>query len=384
MIETPASSNLLAASVEPWQIEDDSQDKNQKASYLVATGADKRLNLFNLDADNTVAASISGLTDSPILSYASIRGQYQLLTTMSGQLLLVSGNKVIDRRKDHTKYAVKVVAYEDHEHIWIVTAGWDMQVLIYRMSPASSSGIEIKIGEPVGSIKLPSNPESVLFVHHPETQELTLILSRRDSTYVYYYNIESLRTADTQQKCEETGKQNLAPNSNAWVAFSPSCLAQSPRDVGVVAIALSTLPHMKVMIVRLLFPTNSKIEDGDSITATQLSQSMASLALQNREDAAIIIQANTFAPQTAYSTPQVVWRPDGSGVWVNGDDGVIRGIESKTGKLVTMLKHGHEAGSKVRSIWAGWVEGNNSTEEWVVSGGFDKKLIVWKCDRSEN
>ncbi|KAF3399690.1 hypothetical protein DPV78_007189 [Talaromyces pinophilus] len=382
LIETPASSNLLAASVEPWQIENGDQDKYQKESYLVATGADRRLNLFNLDANNTVAASIAGLTDSPILSYASVRGQYQLLTTMSGQLLLVSGNEVIDRRKDHTKYAVKVIAYEGDEHIWIVTAGWDMQVLIYRLSP-NSSGTELKIGEPVGSIKVPSNPESILLVQHPETQDLTLILSRRDSTYIYYYNIEPLRSADTQQTCEETGKQNLAPNSNAWVAFSPSCLAQSPRDPGIIAVALSSLPHMKVMIVRLLFPTNSKVEDRDSTTATQLSQSMASLALQNREDAAIIIQANTFAPQTAYSTPQVVWRPDGSGVWVNGDDGVIRGIESKTGKLVTILKNGHEAGTKVRSIWAGRVNGESSTEEWVVSGGFDKRLIVWKPESSD-
>lgn len=375
-------SNLLAASVESWQIEDGDQDKNQKDSYLVATGADRRLNLFNLDSDNTVAASIAGLTDSPILSYASIRGQYQLLTTMSGQLLLVSGNEVIDRRKDHTKYAVKVLAYEDHGHIWIATAGWDMQVLIYRLSTASSTAL--KIGEPVGFVKVSSNPESILLVNHPETQDLMLMLSRRDSTYMYYYNIEPLRSVDAQQTCEETGKQNLAPNSNAWVAFSPSCIAQNPRDPGVVAVALSTLPHMKVMIVRLLFPTNSKIEDGDGITTTQLSQSMASLALQNREDAAIMIQANTFAPQTAYSTPQVVWRPDGSGVWVNGDDGVIRGIESKTGKLVTMLKNGHEAGSKVRSIWAGWVEGKNSIEEWVVSGGFDKRLIVWKCENLED
>lgn len=383
LIETPASSNLLAASVEEWQIDDRDQDNSQRGSYLVATGADRRLNLFNLDANNTVATSISGLTDSPILSYASIRGQYQLLTTMSGQLLLVSGNEVIDRRKDHKKYAVKVLAYEEHdENIWVVTVGWDMQVLIYRMILASSSNIELKIGEPVGSIKVPSNPESILLVPHPETQELTLVLSRRDSTYIYYYNVEPLRSVNTPQTCEETGKQNLAPNSNAWVAFSPSCLAQNPRDPGLVAVALSTLPHMKV-IVRLLFPTNSRFEDGDGITATQLSQSLASLALQSHEDAAIIIQANTFAPQTAYSTPQVVWRPDGSGVWVNGDDGVIRGIESKTGKLVAMLKNGHEAGSKVRSIWAGWVEGKNSTEEWVVSGGFDKRLIVWKPGSSD-
>lgn len=141
---------------------------------------------------------------------------------------------------------------------------------------------------------------------------------------------------------------------------------------------------MKVIIVRLLFPTISQSEENIHTAATQLNQSMASLVLQNREDAAILIQANTFAPQTAYSTPQVVWRPDGSGIWVNGDDGVIRGIESKTGKLVTMLKNGHEAGSKVRSIWAGWVEKENSTEEWVVSGGFDKRLIVWKCKSSND
>lgn len=384
LIDTPASCNLLAASVESWQIEDGDQDKNQKDAYIVATGADRRLNLFNLDVDNTVATSIAGLADSPILSYASIRGQYQLLTTMSGQLLLVSGNRVIDRRKDHTKYAVKVLAYEDRdEHIWIVTAGWDTQVLIYRLSLAPSSDGHLKLDDPVGYIKLSSNPESILLVQHPETQDLTLILSRRDSTYIYYYDIEPLREAESHKTCEETGRQNLAPNSNAWVAFSPSCLAQSPRDPGVIAVALSTLPHMKVMIVRLLFPRNSQVEDGGNITATQLSQSMASLALQNREDAAIMIQANTFAPQTAYSTPQVVWRPDGSGVWVNGDDGVIRGIESKTGRLVTMLKNGHEAGSKVRSIWAGWVEGKNSAEEWVVSGGFDKRLIVWKPENSD-
>lgn len=69
-----------------------------------------------------------------------------------------------------------------------------------------------------------------------------------------------------------------------------------------------------------------------------------------------------------------MWRPDGSGLWVNGDDGVLRGLEAKTGKVVAILKGGHEAGSKIRSIWCGMVEG----QEWVVSGGFDRRLVVWK------
>ena len=86
-----------------------------------------------------------------------------------------------------------------------------------------------------------------------------------------------------------------------------------------------------------------------------------------------MIHCTTFAPQTAYSTPAVAWRPDGSGVWVNGDDGAIRGIETSSGKVISTLQ-GHEEGSKVRCLWAGEVEG----EELLVSGGFDQRLIVWQ------
>lgn len=68
---------------------------------------------------------------------------------------------------------------------------------------------------------------------------------------------------------------------------------------------------------------------------------------------------------------------------VNGDDGVVRGIETKTGKVVTLLKDGHEPACKVRTIWAGYVavpleDGDTGQEEWVISGGFDKRLVVWK------
>ena len=89
-----------------------------------------------------------------------------------------------------------------------------------------------------------------------------------------------------------------------------------------------------------------------------------------------------MAPQTQFSTPQVCWRPNGSGVWVNGDDGALRGIEVKPGKIIAVLKEGgHEAGSKIRCIWAGFInlEGEEGKEEeWVISGGFDRTLIAWK------
>jgi hypothetical protein len=55
-----------------------------------------------------------------------------------------------------------------------------------------------------------------------------------------------------------------------------------------------------------------------------------------------------IAPQTSY-TPQVVWRLDGCRVWVNGDDGVVRGIEIMTGKIAALLK-GHKLRIKVRRL----------------------------------
>lgn len=317
---------------------------------------------------------------------------------MSGQLILQRGADVLGRRKDHSKYAIKVVAHEDADtgKVLVATAGWDSKICVYAFDlPAETAGEDpdtVTMGEPVAYINLATNPESMLFVRHVDLGRVVLLVSRRDSTHLYYYQVDNLLTnsTTTPQECNLLGKQNLAPHSNAWVTFSPSGLALSPHDPGLLAVATSSLPHMKVIIVRLLFPPAESFEIGANQTTspaaaepeTQATQAFAALALQNREDTAILVQANTFSPQTAYSTPQVVWRPDGSGVWVNGDDGVIRGVEARTGKVVALLKQGHRNGYKVRTIWAGWVEvldnGKVTIEEWVVSGGFDKRLIIWK------
>ncbi|KAJ5365412.1 hypothetical protein N7517_008298 [Penicillium concentricum] len=382
VIQTPTSSNILSASVEKWQKPRGDVDEAASAqSYIVSTGADKQVHLFGTTEDNTALKSFSGLSATPILSFVSIlQGRYILMSNMSGQLILQHGSETLDSRKDHAKYLVKVVAYEDKtdpSKWWVATAGWDEHVYLYCLNiPDEANASALEIGEPVARIKLNSNPETLLFVPHVDTNELLLLVSRRDSTHIYYYKVEAASEARL------LGHQNLAPHSNAWIAFSLCDMALSPHDPGLLAVATSSLPHMKVIIVRLLFPATETASASED-PVTQASQAMATLELQNREDAAILVQANTFAPQTDYSTPQLTWRPNGSGVWVNGDDGVVRGIETKTGKVIATLKGGHEAGFKVRTVWSGYVdvpqeEGDPVREEWVISGGFDKKLVVWK------
>lgn len=404
VIQTPTSSNILAASVEQWQkprgdADEAAADGASTQSYIVSAGADKQVHLLDTAEGNAAKRSFSSLSTSPVLSFTSIlQGRYILMTNMSGQLLLQHGSQTLDNRKDHAKYAVNVVAYEDKadpSKWWVATAGWDECIFLYCLNiPDEADAPALKIGEPVTRIKLVSNPESLLFVPHVDTNELLLLVSRRDSTYIYYYQVEAAseetdpRENDgaaaekSSRKARLIGQQNLAPHSNAWVTYSPAHMVLSPHDPGLLAVATSTLPSMKVIIVRLLFPAVKTTPTSED-PVTQASQALATLELQNREDAAILVQANTFAPQTDYSTPQVAWRPNGSGVWVNGDDGVVRGIETKTGKVIATLKGGHEPGFKVRSVWSGYVavpqtEGDPVWEEWVISGGFDKRLVVWK------
>ncbi|CAG8009789.1 unnamed protein product [Penicillium salamii] len=397
VVQTPTSANPLSVSVEQWQCprDDDEQDATAR-SYIVSTGSDKQVHLLNTEEGNAAVASFPGISDSPVLSIVSIlHGRYILMTNMSGKLLLQHGHQTLDTRKDHAKYAVKVIVFQDKSissKWWVATAGWDQTVLLYCLNIPESNASTLRIGDPVARIKLISNPESLLFVPHVDTNELLLLVSRRDSTVIHYYQVEA-DDADVDAARENgprearlLGQQNLAPHSNTWVAFSPADMVLSPSDPGLLAVATSTLPHLKVMIVRLLFPNATADQCGPTSTTdqiTQASQAMANLAIQNREDAAILVQANTFASQTAYSTPQLAWRPDGSGVWVNGDDGVVRGVETKTGKVIALLKGGHEPGCKVRSVWSGYVAvpqpgGHTVREEWVISGGFDKRVVIWK------
>lgn len=298
---------------------------------------------------------------------------------MSGQLLVSDlEGSTVDRRRDHAKYVVKIAVHEDPEVPLVATAGWDNKLNLY--SPSTVGG-KLSMGEPYATVTLQTKPEAMLFVMHPETGDPLILLSRTDSSFLYYYT--------TEKEPRLLGRQNLAPHSNAWVAFTPSALALCPTDPLLVAVGTSSVPHMKLLLVRLLVPPfsqpeksdptprlrSSLLDDEGTATETQGSQARAALALADKEDAAIQIHCTTMASQTPYSTPAVAWRPDGSGVWVNSDDGAIRGVEASSGKIISTLQ-GHDAGSKVRCLWAGSVEG----KEILVSGGFDQKLIVWEFD----
>ncbi|MCJ1249089.1 hypothetical protein MMC30_006311 [Trapelia coarctata] len=387
----PTSANLLHVSIDTVT-PPSNNGTAPSTQYLLATTADRRLHILSADPTFTLQASLTTPHDSPILSCLVPRGgRFQTLTaSMSGQIILYdhATQTLLASRRDHKKYVVKAalwevaivqVAHTRPSVVFLATAGWDAQINVYKFG-RTAEGDCGDIGTPIASFGLPTNPETVLFAEDPDEGTLYLVVTRRDSTSLSYYRVDNSRPP-LASTVVFAGSQNLAPHSNAWVAFSPSAIALCPTDPTLFAVATSSLPHMKLLLVRLLFPRSAAADA--PAPATQAAQTRASLATQDREETAITLHVNTLAPQTPYSTPQVAWRPDGSGVWVNGDDGVVRGVEARTGKVVGLLKGGHEAGSKVRSIWAGWVGEGEEREEWVVSGGFDRRLVVWRVGGEE-
>lgn len=277
---------------------------------------------------------------------------------------------------------VKVAAWQSPGAVWIASAGWDAKIFLYLIRVDADGNIE-SFDPPVSSLTLPSNPETMIFVKHPDSETPLLLVARRDSTLLSYYKLPSRDEVSDVHSVEGVdlhliGTQNLAPHSNAWIPFSPSSIALCPTDDTLLAVATSSLPNMKLILVRLLFPSLAGPANASTTPTTQAEQTRQDVALRERQEAAISTQVSTSAPQTPYSTPKVCWRPDGSGVWVNGDDGIVRGLEAKTGKVVATLANGHELGSKIRSLWAGYVDFEGNREEWVISGGFDKRLIVWR------
>jgi WD40 repeat protein len=359
------------------------------------------LTLLDPSDEFRIIRSSSQLQDSPTLTYTVLLSRYIVCGSMSGNLTLYDAEMdlIISRRKDHTKYVVRLATFDAGDgHMWLASAGWDRKVFIYDL--VLEEGRKPTLPEPKAHIVLPSNPEAILFSTDPDHGYLHLLLTRRDSTFISFYSLSNLSNSDeTESKIHLLGRQNLAPASSTWVSFTPTALALCPTDPTRVAVATSTTPHMKVIIARLLFPKSGALDSAPgNLQSTGVEKSPPSapdsaldpaaptippdrtiIAQRGRDEAALLLCCNSFAPQTQYSTPCIAWRPGGGGLWVNSDDGIIRGIDTTTGRVVTKLE-GHETASKIRCLWAGRVSIglNDSPEEWLVSGGFDQLLIAWR------
>lgn len=113
------------------------------------------------------------------------------------------------------------------------------------------------------------------------------------------------------------------------------------------AIATSHEPYMRVMVVNI-----SQFDASDDIKRKQMVRNIL-----------------TMSPQDKFSTPMITWRRNGHGIWVLGDDGVLRGINLNNTDIVEIKGHT----SKIKYIHN---VGDDDNEK-VVTIGDDKSIKLW-------
>lgn len=91
---------------------------------ILSSTADRRLNILDANT-NSLMGSLTTLHDSAILSSLAFGERLILTTSMSGQLILSDlTGKILDQRRDHSKFCVSVKATSASEGGIVATAGW--------------------------------------------------------------------------------------------------------------------------------------------------------------------------------------------------------------------------------------------------------------------
>ncbi|KAL7779351.1 hypothetical protein CFE70_008854 [Pyrenophora teres f. teres 0-1] len=243
----PSRSNILSISVLDLKLPSATDIKQ----YVGVTTADRQLHLMDPTTNSLdVVHTFSSFQDSPTLDLVPVDPTHLLIASMSGKLTLfdTANNRILEERKDHSKYLVKLSTWSSNgSSIIVASAGWDAKVILYQIDVSAEKP---QLGDPIATLALPSIPESTVFVTLPGDGTPALVVARRDSTFLHYYAVPNPEAPAFTL----IGKQNLAPHSNAWIAFTPSDIQICPTDPHLVAIATSSTPHMKLLIVKLLLP----------------------------------------------------------------------------------------------------------------------------------
>ncbi|KAF3087119.1 hypothetical protein TWF569_001588 [Orbilia oligospora] len=374
------SFNILSVSLTSLILPiEDSTTQPLSQQVIISTSSDKSLRIYSAKPPYTLLTTLSNLHAGPILCVAVVSQKWLVTASMVGAITIsdLKGN-IVDKWTGHTKYIVNIAVSEpielqtgedgEEEIRYLAAASYDKYLSVHKLHlpKAINSTSETDTPSPrlefLQTIKFDQTVEDVIFTkdyradnptQEPSSTPL-LITTVRDSPYLHVWSTPSNNSSTTSSSSTTpsaqftfTSKNPLNATSTSWLTYTPTSLTPHPHHPHLLAMITSSIPSPKVIIYNL----STYTVDKEFTVPVELS---------------------------AYSTGIVAWRGDtsASGLWINGDDGVIKGVEIKSGKVKAELK-GHN-GRKVRCLAAAAVSEEDEEEELMISGGFDGGLNVWR------
>lgn len=273
-----------------------------------------------------------------IVKKVLIVGVNIVLLGMSGKLYLLNENfEDIGTFDTQSRFTVdaKHVNFNGTDYIIVLT--WSNMLKLVKLGDDISLVTELKLDQ-----------QGTCFDVTTYKNEIVIILGKLENTLLEVFTIQNERFSP---------KYKISINDAEFTtsSFSPRFITISHKGNGIplIAVATSHEPYMRIIIISLI--------DFDS---TSIARNQ------------IIKNLNTLSPQDKFSQPLISWKLDSkekeSGIWVMGEDGIIRGLDIVDDKVVVELNQ-HQAKIKDFTSFI-----NNNGDEILITSGIDRQTLEWK------
>lgn len=281
--------------------------EQEEKRYGVFATAKMELVFVDLQ-NNKVVFSVSRAV-STVVRNIKVVGSTILLCGMNGKVYMgrmtqESKFEIFHEQQIHTKLITEVVPVSWKGKEYLVTMGWDFLVKVFEIQKDSL----IEAFEPYKLSNRGLCMDACVY-----QDQLVILVGKSEMTLLDVLTVKENRV-DLAFK--------IALNDAEFTAagFSPHSVKIYLGDsVPLVAVGTSHEPYMRLVLVSL----KEFGKDGESVRRNQ-----------------IITNINTMSPQDKYSQALIGWRSDGSGIWVFGEDGVIRGIDLLKEAVAVELRRG--------------------------------------------
>ena len=271
---------------------------------------------------------------------------------------------------------------------YFASIGWDGRVTVGRAQRVGEEEIKFSI---IGDYKLFTNPTSLLLTEDKKTHLPVVLVGRLESSLLTVFTITSHDPVTS--KLVEVAKLSLNDSEFSSHSFQPMAIAEisSLEDDKIITIATDHVPYMRLITVLVpslkeIFASELKSNGEHSSSSLDIFSQLKKKASQYTENVEsfhsktpilrsyIISNFNSLSPQDKYSNAIILCRPHCSGLWIPGDDGMLRGFDLRTGTVIETLKSND---GRAKSAFIGKL--GNDSEVIVVCGAVDKKISIWKC-----
>ncbi|ODV82909.1 hypothetical protein CANARDRAFT_178131 [[Candida] arabinofermentans NRRL YB-2248] len=346
---------------------------------------DKNLIIQDLDSKN-VLVSKSNLHDSVAnkLIHAIPNTNIVLSCGMNGQLIIArlvkdesSGCYDLspELKIQLHKRLITSISYLpiDSNSGYISSIGWDFKLIVNKITFNSDTIIECI---PISDYKLMTNGSCITSFIDLESNLPIILIGRLDTSMISVFTIYN------DLKLLEIAKLSLNDSEFSNHSFQPMNITMVDPIQNLITFATNHIPYMRLITIK--FPSILEILSNYDDFTTLDSKILEISKIQTLEQSfqsnipilrnIIISNLNSMSPQDKFSSPLIISRPfNKNGLWIFGDDGIIRGFDLSSGDVIEELKT-HEG-----RIKSGFVSNGGETNELLIScGAVDREVVMWQ------